>query len=520
MRVCNLVAITFTLSAGAAAAPVAALPAVPPPQIELYISGSSAQDEALENVIRLPAGVPSAPALCEPGSLDIYRGMISGTANRVFYCRTSRAVAGVQPGLRLAIYKSSGGSGEGVTPVSAATPLPFLDLGKLPNSPGCIEGQPVRATAELAAYINHTGCNNSAKLARPRAGLSDVNPELVGGVTAPLTVRPQNQIVWGLPVSKNLRNALQTIQGLVPSSVPHDDALRDTESSMPSLARAQVVAIFVGAIRSWDQFYDSKGATLTRSVLLAPGPPRDPEASGASPGAYRPDSNAGSTVYICRRIASSGTQAAYEVHYLRERCEANALQFLPPSDGSNLTTGGDVNHLVRIPRPAGSVFAGVGTADVRECLDAHAQFNRWAVGLLSTENIGNNGSRKFRYVKVDGVAPTLLNAYLGRWPHVTEQSMQWRKSFDASLTTTPEGRIVEFLATNLGLPKVISALNSSFVHSWGQGGYLAPASSGFAAPKPPVTAESLRLNPVGGVTLSLRRLDDCHEPVVFRASGL
>jgi hypothetical protein len=520
MRLQILCATLLIVPALAVVPEAGALAPTPPPQIELYISGSSAQDEALENVIRLPAGVPSAPALCEPGTLDIYRGTIGGTANRVFYCRTSRAIAGVQDGLRLAIYKSSGGSGEGVTPVSGATPLPFLDLAKLPSSPACTSGQPIKATAELAAYTNHTGCNDSAKLARPRAGLSDVNPELVGGVTAPLTVRPQNQIVWGLPVSKNFRNALQTIQGLVPSGVPHDDPLRDTEASMPSLARAQVVAIFAGAIRSWDQFYDSKGAPLTQSSLLAPGPPRDPEASGASPGAYRPDANTGSTVYICRRIATSGTQAAYEVHYLRARCEANALQFLAPNDGSNLTSGGDVDHLVRIPRPAGSVFAGVGTADVRDCLDAHAQFNRWAVGLLSTENIGNNGNRKFRYVKVDGVAPTLLNAYLGRWPHVTEQSMQWRKSFDASITTTPEGRIVEFLATNLGLPKVISALNSGFIHSWGQGGYLAPASSGFAAPKPPVTAESLRLNPVGGLTLSLGRLDDCREPLVFRASGL
>jgi len=73
------------------------------------------------------------------------------------------------------------------------------------------------------------------------------------------------------------------------------------------------------------------------------------------------------------------------------------------------------------------VFAGLGTGDVRECLDGHAQFNRWAIGILSTENVGNNGNRKFRFIKVDGSAPTLLNAYLGRWPHVTEQSMQWRR---------------------------------------------------------------------------------------------
>ncbi len=496
-----------------------ALPPTPGPQVELVISGSSAQDEALENLLRLSAGIPGAPNLCEPGTLDIYRGTINGTANRVFYCRTSQAVTGLPAGLRLAIYKSSGGSGEGVTPVSAATPLRFIDLNRLANSPGCTSGEPARATPDFAAYRNHTGCDGEGRPAVPRAGLSDVNPELVGGVSAPLTVQAQNQIVWGLPVSKTLRNALQTIQGLVPATVPHDDPSRDTEEAMPTFARAQVAAIFSGAVKSWDEFYDSKGTPLTRSTLLGLSPPRDADASGASPGGYRPDRETGSTIYICRRIAASATQAAYEVHYLRARCESSAPSFVKPNDGSDLTVGGDVNRLVRVPHPAGNVFAGLGTGDVRDCLDAHAQFNRWAIGILSTESVGNNGTRKFRFVKVDGAAPTLLNAYLGRWPHVTEQSIQWRRSFDASLSATHEGRVLRFVATNLGLPRVIAALNSGFVHAWGQGGYLAPATSGFPPPPPPVTADSLRQNPVGSLTRSLGRLNDCGEPLVVRPTG-
>jgi hypothetical protein len=98
--------------------------------------------------------------------------------------------------------------------------------------------------------------------------------------------------------------------------------------------------------------------------------------------------------------------------------------------------------------------------------------------------------------------------------------MQWRSSFDPSLKSTDEGRILSFLALNLGLPRVIAALNSGFVHSCGQGGYLAPATSGFPAPPPPVTAESLRLNPVGGLTRSLGRLNNCGEPLAVRPSGL
>jgi hypothetical protein len=498
----------------------AALPPQPAPEVELFISGSTAQDEALENLMRLSGAVAGAPDICEPGTLDIYRGTINGTANRAYYCRTSKAVSGVRAGMRLAIYKSSGGSGDGVAPVAAGTPLRFIDLGKLATTPGCAIGEPVRGTPDFAAYRNHSGCDGEGRPAVPRAGLSDVNPEVFGASTAQLTVQAQNQIVWGLPVSKNFRNALQTMQGLVPSTVPHDDPSRDSEEAMPTLARTQVAAIFSGVVKSWDQFYDSKGTPLTQSSFLGLSAPRDPDAAGASPGAYRPDRTTGSTVYICRRIAASGTQASYEMYYLRARCESGAPTFVKPNDGSDLTVGGDVGHLVRIPRPAGNVYAGLGTGDVRDCLDAHAQFNRWAIGILSTESVGNNGTRKFRFVKVDGAAPTLLNAYLGRWSHVTEQSMQWRKTFDASLTRTDEGRVLRFVATNLGLPRVIASLNSGFVHSWGQGGYLAPATSGFPPPVPPVTADALRLNPVGSLTHSLGRLNDCGEPLVVRPTEL
>lgn len=502
-----------------AASAATALPPTPPPQVELFISGSTAQDEALENLLRLTSGIPAAPNLCEPGTLDVYRGAIHGTSNRVYYCSTSRSVAGLPAGLRLAIYKSSGGSGEGVTPVSAAKPLRFLDLGHLPSTPACRDGRALRPTTDFAPYREHGGCDEEGRLAVPRAGLSDVNPALVGGVTGPLTVRAQNQIVWGIAVSKNFRNALQTIQGLVPATVPHDDPSRDSEAAMPTLARAQLAGIFAGTLRSWNEFYDANGARLPESSLLALYPPRDPDVAGASPGAYRPDRTTGSTIYVCRRIATSGTQASFEVHYLRARCERDAPEFVKPDDGSSLTEGGDANRLVRIARPAGRVFAGIGTVDVRDCLDAHAQFNRWAVGIFSTESVGNNGNRKFRFIKVDDAAPTLLNAYLGRWPHITEQSMQWRRSFDGELDKTHEGRVLRFLATNLGAPHVLSALNSGFVHPWGQGGYLAAAKSGFPPPPPPVTAEALRLNPVASLTRSLGELDDCGEPLAVRPTG-
>src|SRR5262245_13523497 len=217
--------------------PTAALPPTETPDIELYLSGATAQDEVLENLLRLNAGVEGAPNACQPGTLDVYHGVIAGTGKRVYFCRTSDRIPGVAAGRRLAIHKSSGGSGEGVAPIAAREPVAFLDLRTLPAAPACRDGVDVRAVDDFAAYREHRGCDGARALSVPRAGLSDVEPRLLGAVTAQLHSRSQNQIVWGLPVTKNLRNALQAVQGLVASGVPHDDPQRDTEQAMPTLTR-------------------------------------------------------------------------------------------------------------------------------------------------------------------------------------------------------------------------------------------------------------------------------------------
>src|SRR5262250_358656 len=120
-----------------------AVPAAEAPEIELYLAGSTAQDEIIENLMRLNTGIQGAPNVCEPGTLDIYRGQIAGTGKRVYYCRTSGNIAGIAAGRRLSIHKSSGGSGEGVGPVSARTPISYLDLTALPATPSCKDGAEV-----------------------------------------------------------------------------------------------------------------------------------------------------------------------------------------------------------------------------------------------------------------------------------------------------------------------------------------------------------------------------------------
>lgn len=476
------------------ALPAYALPPDRQPEIELYITGSSAQDESLENLMRLVSDDDRSPTICQAGTLDIYRGSIDGTRKRVYTCLTSERLPGIPSGTRLAVHKSSGGSGEAVGPVARQTPIRFIDLARLPDTPACRKPSHVLFTGRLAAYSNHRDCGGEGKLAIPQAGISDIEPSLLGDATQGLTVHSQSQLVWGLPVSRNFRNALQAIQGLVSADVAHDAAERETEDAMPSLTHAQLASIFAGSLESFGQMYDKDGAPVYLSSSLASAAPARPDLAGTRPGAYRPDRETGNRIYVCRRTTHSGTQAAYEIHYLRQRCVADAPAFVTPDDGSSIYDGGDVDALVRRPDPAGRVFAGVGSSDVRACLDAHDEHNRWAIGMLSTENLGNNASHEFRHVKIDNSAPTLINAHLGRWTHVTESSLLWRSEDESEFQASMAGQAMLFIRSHIGQPEALSSLNTEFEHSWGQGGYLAlPDLTGL---RPPVTAETLRRRPI------------------------
>ncbi len=493
-----------------------AIPPDQPPEIEVFIAGSTTQDASLENLMRLTSGIPGTPNVCQTGSLDVYRGKINGIEKRVYYCLTSEFIDGVPSGLRLAVHKSSAGSGEGVAPVANAQQISYIDLENLPEDNNCSTPSRILHSGDLAAYSNRTDCGGGGKLAVPGLGVSDIEPTLLGKDTSRLSFRSKSQIIWGLPVSKNFRNALQALQGLVPADVAHDSPERESEQNMPSLTSAQVASIFSGAIQSWSQLYDSRGNPSYLSPDLPVHPPELRDLSGTRPGAYQPTPRGGQTVYVCRRTSKSGTQAAYETQYLKRRCFQGAPDFVSADDGSDPLVGGNPELLVRRPDPAGRVFAGNDTSAVRACLDAHDEFNRWGIGMFSTENVGDNLRNEFRFIRVDGYAPTLINAHRGLWSHVSEPTMQWRSATRPQMETSREGRTLLFLQANIGKPRVLSALNAGAEHPWGQGGYLAIPDRASRMDKVPVTTESLLEFPVAGVS---RTSQDCQVSLVRGASS-
>lgn len=494
------------------------VPASETPALRLYLAGSSAQDSLIEGLLRLRDDLPETPALCVRGSLDIYQGIVAGTRQRAYLCQTADAVPGIPAGLTIAVFKSSGGSGDGVVPLLRQEPMPFLSFEELAG--GCGASNRVLPTGDLSAFIQHVDCQTRTDRVVPDAGISDLEPALFAEDTAALRTRPLTQLVWGLPVSRNLRNALQALQGLVPAELAHDDPRRETPAAMPSLSSAQVRSIFAGTLRSWSKVYDRDGVPIPASRYLPAEAPTHRERSGTRPGAYRPHAESGGRIYVCRRIETSGTQLAYGAHYLSRGCLPDAPPFLAPDDGSSPVTGGDPRDLLDRSAPSGRVFAGRGSADVRECLDTHDDHNRWAIGMLSTENTGNYLSLEFRHIRVDGYAPTLLNAHRGLWRHVSTASLQWRRDREAGERDRVDS-VLAYLARYLAQPAVLRSLNRAFRHPWGDGGYLAAGSVSPSALPGVVSARSLQQNPVAGVSYEhLGEPRNCLPPLISRGTSI
>lgn len=456
------------------------------PEIEIHVSGASAQDNALELLFRSLCMIEShkQPDPAADRTLHIYR---QGNNQRAMVCRVDAKASGVGREAVVAFFKSSvGGSGNGPIPVANGdgllvdgSPARFIDLAKV-DLPGACEPAKQREKGVVGTFKEYYErvCTKDVLTDAgvvPEAGIADVEPRLLGATAEQievLHVSSQNAVIFGVPVSRSLRDALQVAQGL--------KAGAEDEANMPSLTRLQLANIFNGSLPRWDLLRDRRGRPLTQIEGIRP--PSDER------------------VFLCRRVESSGTEAAFEVYFLNQRCSGYA---------SPMQSGNDDGEV-----GANTVNEGSGTGDVKDCLNLHEFAGRWAVGMFSTENPSNlqqndpappparpkdRRDDRWRFIKIDRVAPTLINVVEGRYDFFMEQTIMYRKAqgLRGGERLTGEGlTLVSTIARNAGNPHIIREMNRKFRHTWGDAGVLALTTNGYQPADPPRDAAAVAATPV------------------------
>jgi hypothetical protein len=461
-------------------------------EVKLYVGGATATDGAFANVTRILA---SKGGICADGSLDSYEYSAAAggsVTQRLNYC--TGAPGTTVAGKHIMIAKESlAGSAAGVFPVARAQARLFLPFSVAGLSTCEAVTTAVAATGDFAAY-NYHRCSSTEVSALDSvvttAGISDIDPTTfvgLGGVTAgdatALVSTTTVAVTFSPIVSLALYRALQSAQNL---------GQDDTFANMPTMTLSQLRAIFNGNVTDGNQLW-SRNSTggLTRVV-----------------------STGSKEIKVCRRGNTSGTMTSFKILFLGEGCSKNegsiggfvkptsvysgtiedpeTLEILPDpaaaidAETSGVTWSTSVVSLfnsagVAISGGYGSVrvFAGNSSTDVRSCIQFHSAANgattlnqslgNFAVGTASTENKPAAGViSSYRYIKVDGIEPSLKATMEGRYSLFTENTMN-RATAGANLLTGDNLALFDLIGGKLGTASVLIAINSSWRDALGSG---------------------------------------------------
>lgn len=434
--------------------------------LKVFLTGGGAADGNLEATVK---------GLLNAGTIDTYT---YGGDKRSFWAVSGTLKAGTT-------LSSPGGS---LTPIPANTTIAFYKrtLGAAFTSTTVAENVTIEhlkvstATATATPNVYNVAAGSVAEgqlqLIKSDAGYSDTPVDLFAapvnvpdGVTPPslaaiqtLKVLPINVALHGVAVTKGLRDLLQAQQGL---SVGNE-----SEANIPSLSRSAIASIYQGRITNWSQLVYN-GTPLNLNAI--------------------PGQSFSDDVYVIPRSPGAAIQASINARILNT--PSNPGAFGPARQNLSFAP-----YVFEAPLPADtdSILDKLDTGVAFSWIDASGAINdqpsdgtrKLALGSQSTErNAGvagpdaNKDKLNYRFIKIDGRAPTLKNAFNGTYPVTLEATIVHRTA------ATPGGALtgqkltfVTELAKRIGDPATLAANNLRFFHGYGQTGYLALSTNGYA----------------------------------------
>jgi hypothetical protein len=347
-------------------------------------------------------------------------------------------------------------------------------------------------------------------------------------------------VLLGTPVINNLYVALQRAQkwtGALPLICAEGSY---SEGCMPNLNRQQIASIFTGRITSWGQvkiidkrqnFAAATTDICGNAVAAGPNPnynvvykltdfdrmspaclpkgtdgtvnPTPTFGAGVASGA----ANSNANLLMCRRTQGSGSQTIFNQVMMNINC-ANSGE-TTVTTGTTVSLQGGSGGVETCLAGANDAAAGSATA-------------KWAIGLISTEfnSLTATTPRNYKFIKIDGYAPTLVNAANGRYSYWAETTWLWNAASAtavnpvASLVNANQLAVIGALANaNTKVNYIVSA-NTAFEHAFGQAGLLAPRRT--TAPAQAPSLPWVATNPVTAFTRAPNASsspDQCRGPI-------
>lgn len=474
----------------------------------IYLAGGAAQDPALDKLIK--------DNLALTNTFDVYydSGNPAGSKYRAYYFSTDASkIPGLSGQVNVLIYKrSNGGAGYGVIPLIQDPPptVKQLDFSTGAWTFDAANNRYLVSGTQTSQYADAgiTGVNPQllagGNYPQPAsAGVGDIfsTTETVGAeVNARLSVTAAGGLTYGLAVTKDFYKVLQAAQvysGTLPADTPlgsYDQAAR-----IPTLPRQFVASLLAGKVKYWNTVKVFNAAGIGKTL------PEIASANGiALPTQVGTGTAAKSPVSVGNRNKGAAVGAAFSAVFLNYPGTANAFG---PATQPTLLNGSATPYVTQAPGASqqeqvlldwqnGTNISGLNPPLVA----GGASPKRWGVAQQSTD-WNPSYAKDYRYVRIDGYAPTLANIHIGGYPAWSEQTLQWRKgytgqsaTFAGLVPTTGSDKllILKKLAAVLGSPSAAAQVNAQLGSAFGATGLfglssdtsVAALSAAFSASNP------------------------------------
>lgn len=470
------------------------------PDYVIYTSGGAALDNAYDVAVA---------DLAKPGTLSIFRDAAAATTPEVnqgtnfsgyYFIGANDLTNTSLRGKKIYLAKRSrGAAGYGVVPVLGQTAIDQLDIFKSATSKSAA-GWLTNVSGSYYQIINNAAAPNYLRSHFSHGGFLGVdalslildpgsvnyptptteistnaattpwNPNWKATDLASVTRLPAGGLTYGIGVTTDLYKVLQAAQiasGKLPASTVIGDY--SNQAAIPSLSRDFVASLLAGKIRKWSDVKVDTGAPVAPALTTFAG----------AAGVTAPAGNA--QVAVGRRNNGAAIGAAAYANFLNYPYAENAVA--PANATSAGADNGGTGAVIRSPGGVnatnllltdwqdGTNASGLNSATVKKY---------WGVAInTATANDGANPvGNKWRYVKIDGFAPTVENVASGSYPHWAEGEVlitQVGTSPAGSVyATTQETKdLLTDFAAALGSASVAATVNNSpaLAQPWAATGY-------------------------------------------------
>lgn len=476
-------------------------------EVKIFTSGGAAQDRAIEEAIKF--------GLAAPGTLDVFQDLQGTNKGRRFqgfyFTGASNLPAGLA-GKRIYVAKRShGAAGYGVVPLAGNIGLDQLDI--FLSSGNGTQGSSSQAAWQAdgskfwKAEITATGSNSGQTAWSNYLVQNQLSDGGFTGVDAPALLAPGTDnypeqvkepstnantanwsndltpndlaangiarvptggLVYGVGVPLDFYKVLQVAQyksGQLPADTLSNIGKYDDEQYIPTLSRDFVASLLAGKIADWkDVKIVDRSVAGEPTIALT-----DASITGIAGVALPPLTK----VAIGRRNKGAAIGAVPYAKFLGYPYVADASAPKSATVNSAAIDNGATAPIAKNPGGANATDAlltdwqsGTNTSGFNP---STKKFWGFAVNG-GDRNPGANPSQPWRYVRIDGAAPTIANVANGSYPIWAEGEVLIRP---ASAIGSDKVAALEVFAKALANVSVLKSVNTNAVLAFGQSGVFA-----------------------------------------------